>query len=146
MRSGVCVMALVLAACEYEEIPDRDETDGEVIDCAPQIFVALTVRGVVQAWDSDNTVSGVKVELIDIASGAQAVRAMDTSQGGGAFELVVDDLPWFPGCTLLFTDYEVHATDGERIATDDINYEIFLAIEDGTYEVELNTPLMLSPP
>lgn len=127
---------LCVAACAGEQIPPRDDTDDDNgISCAPEI--AITMRYAGRVVRSGAPVSGATVQLLDVAPPAEDPYDFVTTDASGSFDLVVDDLPWFPDCHLVWTDYEIHVDAEGDTLIDDVNFETFVAYDDGEDQVDL---------
>jgi hypothetical protein len=127
---------LCLAACAGEQIPPRDDTDDENgVSCLPEISIAMRYTGRVER--SNAPVAGASARLLDVAAPSSRPFAEFTTGADGRFELAVDALPWFPDCYLVWTDYEIHVASGSDTLENDVNFETFVALDDGLDTVDL---------
>jgi hypothetical protein len=144
----VVMWGWVVACNAGEVIPDRDSDDGLGIQCEDPIAVDVTVTGTAADAD-DDPVPGATVSLIDVAAPRDPQERPLTfgtavADASGRFTVIATDLEWFPNCNLLFTDYTMRATTEAGLrGDDDINFELFQVIGDGSFRIEMNSSIQM---
>lgn len=127
-------MILWMAACQNEETGAVDTDDGAV-ECGASEYWDVQVRALVQ--------DATGAPLADLPVTIEE-RNMPRSFGSGTtgpdgvVEFTAEQVESVPGCWGLLLDYWIVVDcDGTSCAEDDMNTELYNAIEDGSLEADV---------
>lgn len=144
MTTRSLMMPLIaLFACAPDEEPAAPPGSacGEIVEGIEMSFTG-------QAFAADGTASvGALVELEDRSGATTAVLGSGTTGADGTYSFDASDITSIADCWLTALDYRLVATHGDEVGEYEANNDMWDAIQDGSYAVDLaDDPIQLAVP
>jgi len=119
---------------------DSEPPDGQ---CGDVSHWDLHIEGAVVDWQ-ERPFEGIDVELQDRGWNPGTVMGTATTDADGMYAFDVSQLTSVEDCWGTLLDYVLVGTDGDLVAEEGVNPQLYNAIVDGSLEVDLYTvPLVL---